>query len=249
MVRSKLVDNKYEENYIFTILSYKDKLPTNNILNIYLPHRDSTWTLKSATEVKYLGITIDCNLKWSKHINNITKKLRTLLYLFYQIKNILDLKTLISVYYSLVQSHILYGIIAWGGAFDNSLRPLEIINKTFLKTIFNLNPRHPTEQLYKDTQTLNIRELYAKTALLKLIKDEQISKKIVSHTYPTRLRQGDNIDIPRAETARMQRTYVHTGHILFNKLPFDLKNKILYKNFKKLITSWLLQSQIDNIFV
>src|SRR3978361_472795 len=43
--------------------------------------------LHSQTSVKYLGVIIDNNLKFTDHISNLNKKLMKLNYKFYQIRN------------------------------------------------------------------------------------------------------------------------------------------------------------------
>jgi hypothetical protein len=41
--------------------------------------------IKMVLSFKYLGITIDFNLKWSEHIQSIKNKIRSLTALFYKI--------------------------------------------------------------------------------------------------------------------------------------------------------------------
>lgn len=71
---------------------------------------------------KYLGVTIDYNVKWNEHTDTIVKKIIYLPYVFYKLAKIMDIKTLSMVYYALFHSVINYGIIAWGGSYKNSLR-------------------------------------------------------------------------------------------------------------------------------
>ena len=48
---------------------------------------------------KYLGIQIDCYLRWDYHIDYIIKKNKYLLFVFYNIKEFMPVKQLIMVYH------------------------------------------------------------------------------------------------------------------------------------------------------
>jgi hypothetical protein len=55
---------------------------------------------------KYLGITIDFNLKWTEHIQNIKNKLRSLTALFYKIR-FLNKSIIRQIYMALCNSILL----------------------------------------------------------------------------------------------------------------------------------------------
>lgn len=66
---------------------YKNNLP------IYsdVPVDDEMFQILSSKTVKYLGITIDSNIKWNAHVNNLVQKLKYLVHKFRDLKNIPDL--------------------------------------------------------------------------------------------------------------------------------------------------------------
>lgn len=63
---------------------------------------------------KYLGVVMDSQLRWEKHVTLIKIKIRKMIYVFYQLANILNGKEFKIVYCAYVQSVLQYGIIAWG---------------------------------------------------------------------------------------------------------------------------------------
>ncbi len=65
---------------------------------------------------KYLGLLIDHQLKWTDHASQISKILAKYCALFYRIRNYLDIKTLIMIYFAHVLSHLIYILPVWGGA-------------------------------------------------------------------------------------------------------------------------------------
>jgi len=65
--------------------------------------------------VKILGVTLDENLDWKLHVKNVTKKISKGNYLLWRYSKQLPISSKKTIYESFVRSHILYGLVAWGG--------------------------------------------------------------------------------------------------------------------------------------
>ena len=128
--------------------------------------------IEKVNYIKYLGVVMDKNLKWKDHIEYITNRLKNFIYKFYQLRNILPEKNLRVIYGALAESVIRYGILIWGGAYRESVRNLCTIQNTVLKILFRKSRLHSTEALYMETQTLNIRQLYAYQSLIWIQKNK-----------------------------------------------------------------------------
>ena len=87
---------------------YCDSVPCS--LNIYIDNNE----VKRVYETKYLGIIIDSCLKWDKHVSHIISKTRYLIFVFYKLRLIFELKHLLTIYYAFFNSLANYGIIPWG---------------------------------------------------------------------------------------------------------------------------------------
>jgi len=74
--------------------------------------------------VKLLGVTLDENLDWKLHVKNVTKKISKGNYLLWRYSKQLPISSKKTIYESFVRSHILYGLVAWGGAKQAVLNPL-----------------------------------------------------------------------------------------------------------------------------
>ena len=84
---------------------------------------------------KYLGVIFDYNLKWNKHFELIISKTRYLIYTFRKLSKTMTTHTLLMIYYAFFHSMIRYGIIAWGGAYNNTRDLLQNLQKRILKII------------------------------------------------------------------------------------------------------------------
>jgi len=83
--------------------------------------------IKHVTVTQFLGIYIDENLKWTEHIKHVKSKLASSLYAMRSTKHTLTENHLKTLYFSLFQSYLEYGISIWGGANETVIKPLKIL--------------------------------------------------------------------------------------------------------------------------
>ena len=190
--------------------------------------------------IKYLGIYIDCTLKWEKHIEVLTTRLRKTLYIFKALRQILNTRMLITLYYALFQSILSYGIIGWGGLYNIVKKPIESIQKYILKIIFRKPFQYPSETLFKMHNILNIKQLYYKATIIS-IRKKTIETNNIAHTYGTRSKNNNNVEIKRVSHTLAQRESTFIGTKIYNLLPLEVKHFNINK-FKKFVNTWLIQN-------
>ena len=78
---------------------------------------------------KFLGIFIDNQLRWNNHLSHISAKLSRSVYILKTVKHILPLTLLRSLYYTMVQPYLTYGIILWGPTYRCHLKQVSILQK------------------------------------------------------------------------------------------------------------------------
>lgn len=198
--------------------------------------------LEKTTQLKYLGIVIDCTLTFKHHITYLTSRVRKLIVVFKRLRHAVDKKLIRTIYLTLCQSLCTYGISIWGGSPKTILKPLEVAQRAVLKVSSFRPILYPTKQLYESCEVLTIRQLFILTIVLKqhnqieynsqsLIKRKTYS--ICKHTRKFR-------------TSFAQRFFCFLGPYMYNrvnkKLSIYSKNKI---KCKKEITNWLLTLSYD----
>ena len=92
--------------------------------------------IKQVSETKFLGITIDNKLSWDTHINKLSKKLSCATGILNRIKDNIPSELHKNLYHTLFESHLAYGITAWGGVSDKKLQSLFKVQKRCLRIIF-----------------------------------------------------------------------------------------------------------------
>lgn len=89
------------------------------------------------TRVKYLGLIIDCNLRWKLHVEYLVMKLRSIISKLFKLNKLSPTEILRIVYNSLYKSIFQYGLLVWGGCTDNAIRPLEIQQNPAIRICLN----------------------------------------------------------------------------------------------------------------
>ena len=84
---------------------------------------------------KFLGVIIDENLKWDVHTKYLNSKLKCEIGKLNRIKKCIPKIAYKELYHTLFESHLSYGISAWGGISFKKLEPLFITQKKVLKTM------------------------------------------------------------------------------------------------------------------
>ena len=77
----------------------------------------------------YLGITLDENLSWEYHCNNVANKMARNAGILNRIKNHLSTSSLCTLYNSLIFPYFSYGLEAWGTCHQKFLKPIITIQK------------------------------------------------------------------------------------------------------------------------
>ena len=77
----------------------------------------------------WLVLNIDESLTWKYHVQNINNKVSRSLFSIKQAKNFLPLHSLKTLYYSLIQPLLTYGILAWGNANTSIIHKTTMMQK------------------------------------------------------------------------------------------------------------------------
>jgi len=199
---------------------------------------------------KFLGIHIDENLTWKQHIDAVKKKVTSALFAIKQVKNVLPLDSLRTLYLALIQSHLSYGITAWGCADKNVLRPLMLVQKRAIRVINNASYYSHTGPKFKKTKILKLDDLFTYQSLLFV--HDYLSNKLPNSfngCFPSNsdmpnsrtTRQSRLLHIPKYKSKFSQRQPIAFLPTLWNKWARLIPEKASRSQAKRLIKSTLLQ--------
>jgi hypothetical protein len=177
--------------------------------------------LARVQSVKYLGIIVDQLISWKEHINSTVERIRKMYYVFYDLRDVLGGKTMLSVYYAMIHSIIRYGIVSWGGAYDNALHPLGVAQRGVLKIILRKRRDFSTVELFSLFPVPRPNNMFKFTAICQLIKSILNNEFIPEFNVGPRM--TGYIRIPRQRTTAGQKYYLTQAIKWYNELSPKLK--------------------------
>ena len=194
--------------------------------------------------VKYLGLYIEYNLKWQKHVSELCKKISSICFVLRRSRNFISENVAWQIYYAHVLSHLTYMNSIWGNAPQNTLRPLQVLQNKVLKIIKKLPLLHPTYLLY-DNKTLSLKGLYFYEILNFIYKVKNnlikcnIDLRLVSDMHQQNTRSRQNFYISAVQNNLSFKNVFNLGPIIFNTLPAGLKNEESYIIFKRELKKYI----------
>jgi hypothetical protein len=194
--------------------------------------------MKRVDSTKFLGVHIDEHLNWSVHVKHLLTKLSSGLYSLNMARNILPMHSKKLLYFSHVQSHLIYGLSAWGPMISAAdLRKLKVIQNKGLRAIFSLNIRTRLEPYYKKG-SIPMLESLIELSLLKITFryiNDLLPLRIVNlfeipdHDYATRNR--NRLQVPQHTSQIYNKCFLARAPHVWLNLPEHIKNMDKIKSF------------------
>lgn len=232
----KILTINYEKTKFISFASYKNNLPLFETISI--ANDQNPIQIVSTDHIKYLGITIDQHLRWDIHMTNTIKLLRSILYRFKYFRKFLDINHMKIIYFALVESRLQYAILGWGGVAASHLKKLETLQKLILKIMFYKEKTYPTDLLYKETNILDIRQLFFISIVTYLHKNKHVLQTI-DHDHATRQKSHSYVKTITSSKSIGQRSFAYLSARVYNFLPEELKLNIVTLNSMGLLKNKL----------
>jgi len=204
-------------------------------------------SIKRKSSLRYLGVIFDENVNWKEHVKYVTNKIRKVIYKFYELRNILSFKTLKIIYYALVESILDYGIVVWGNCGSTTLSKLFIAQKWVLKIIMFKKRRYSTELVFKESNVLNLEQLYVKSVIRFMLKFNYFRESL-THGLNTRNVQLGNVELQNPRLTHCRNHIYCVGSKIFNDLPASIKLQ-KYCNVKSDIKKWIVNTNYKIVYL
>ena len=215
----------------------KNKLLVGNIrdLKVY------NFSIKRVNCVKYLGLYIDDQLKWDEHVNYLCNTLSKNFHMFYSIRDILTENLKRQLYFSMVYSRIIYGIVIYGACRDSLLKKVQVLQNKLLKVLYKLPFRSDTDVMHLNLDILKVKDIY-KYQIQKFVY-ESLNKTCIKQfhnfykhnntIHQLNTRQQSQLHRARVKTKYGEHSIKYYGAGLWNSLDNNIQQSKSLDIFKK----------------
>src|SRR6218665_1760990 len=111
-------------------------------------------TITQSTVTKFLGIYMDEGLTWTQHINSTANKVAKNVGIIKRIAHLLRKKTLIDLYYTMINPFFTYGNAIWASNYPTRLASLTLLQKRAIRVITKSKHLAHAKQLFDDLSIL-----------------------------------------------------------------------------------------------
>ena len=229
-------------------------------LNIHL----DTEELEQKQFAKYLGIYINENLSWHKHMQMTINKISKGIGILRTMSHFLQEKQLKDLYYSFIKSYTEYDNLAWGGAAKANLAKIDRSLRNAIRIMMFQGKRKSVQPLY---EYLNILPLNINRKLLCAKFMQKLESKkhpiVIENKLP--LHYNKSIDnsahkkliVPYFRTSLRVSSLMYQGFKIWNEIPLHFKiiesTKLFSRKYKehffKSASVWYIIFTYLNIWV
>ena len=201
--------------------------------------------IKHKETVKYLGVTLDQQLKWDVHINVLCSKVSKLVNYLSRLRYFLNETCLKLLYNSLILPLFDYADLIYGSSNTKYTMQLQKLQNRAGRTILRISPykhtsNHVIHQLLNWESLNSRRKKHINSMVFKCLHDLSApylkdSFKFISHNYS--LRSNGNLSLPKPKTEYCRRMFIYRGSSSYNELPSQPKSCSTLTSFNKLINT------------
>ena len=198
---------------------------------------------KSYTSFKYVGVHIDENLNFKNHIKYIAGKTQVNMYILNRSKRNIPVNIKLMLYNALIRPYLEYAIPIWGGATENALKSLIVIQKKAIRNVYNAKYNSHTSPLFSKGKTPTIAELFEFNTLKIAFQiwNNSAPETICSDFNkkpPSRTRSSNQFKSPLLKQNYLQKLPIFTIPTLWNKLAPEIAETDNFNTFKNKIRTF-----------
>ena len=232
------------------IMLFQTKRKIQPPIQIIVKEGVETKILKGQDSLKILGIKIDKNLNWNKHISYIKKRATNSIRNLHRVNHLLPLKQKRILYNSLVVPHFSYCDIIWNELSRENEKKLQLAQNFAARSMLGLKKRSSATEALKKLELLPLtekRNIHAAVHVKKAL--ECKAPENISFQYHNLVRNPDlrpgNLQIPTHKSEQYKKGPLYSSIKIWNSVPMEIKNLTL-ENFKTQYQKYKLKTFLES---
>ncbi len=199
--------------------------------------------LVETTYHKHLGVTLESDLLWKRHINEIYEKSSKRVDILSYLKYKLDRATLETMYFSFIRPTLEYASVVWMNCNKTESDLLESVQKRAARIVSGAIIRTPSDIIYEELcwpRLYKRREYSALCLFHKMVNkkapdylNDLVPIRIEERTnYTYALRNRNQLSSDKVTTATTNQSFIPTAARLWNNLDPQIRSITEYSTFK-----------------
>ena len=209
------------------------------------------FTLERVEHSKCLGVHIDQNLTWAKHVESIILKVTRNIRILRTVCSSLSIDNRITVYRSIIEPYFNYCSIVWDSLTDTLSGKLQRLQNRAARIISGLPYSVRSNEIRTRLGWSSLDEIRKQQKAIMMYKivhghaprylQEMFTRQLGSRVYGLR-NSYLNLEIPQTRTSHLRNSFLFTGAQIWNSLPESLKTQKTINSFKKHIKKYKFAS-------
>ena len=229
----KIAVNWYKSNSLMSnpskteviIFTPSARNQSTNIPTISVLENGQTLLIEASSDVKILGVQVDCNLTWNEHIKKLRNKTIGIVRHLHRVNKLLPMKSKLQLYDSLVASHFSYADVIWSGCSKGNKQKLQRVQNFALKSILGMKKYDSASEARKNLKYLDLEEkrhiheavFTHKVLSGKMPKNITEQYQILKPTTNTRSAQAGTLNIPKHKTEKYKSSLLYRSTKAWNE--------------------------------
>jgi hypothetical protein len=204
-------------------------------------------------KAKNLGLVMDCNMTWSAHINELSRRLNFSVHSLKRLQYFLPHRTKIILAQALLLPILDYADVCYIDITEELMSKLERLQNLAIRFIFGLRKYDRVSEYRSRLQWLSIRDrrnVHILTTLFKILKDPNSPTYLRSRFQflppPIRSRRScvtKTLELPTSNTNFFFHSFTVRAVLLWNALPTVIQDSPSIFSFKERLKKFYLSSQ------
>ena len=197
--------------------------------------------IQKVTSYKYLGMELDCDLSYKKHVNKIVSSVSPKLK---QFQRMLNKKAAIMVYKSTILPILEYGDVFLSAAPLVSRKRLQTLQNKGLRCALNKGIETSSAELHKEAGLGKLRfrrEQHLLNYMYDCSLDPNCQKRKLSQGVVTRSQSKRILKVKRPYTEKFKKSFTYRGPKKWNTLPIPFHQATTKATFRALVTARIKQ--------
>ena len=188
---------------------------------------------------KYLGVFLDTNLNFNKHIDVSKKLISHKLYLLSKIRKHINEFTATKIFQTMIAPLIDYGDIIYLGTSVKNLDKLQSLQNRGLRICINENQHFETDLLHSrcNIPKLGVRRTYNLRKYM--FRQKENPDIVVQREIRTRRHDAVVFETCRPNLEKYKKGAIYRGILDWNELDVATRNIELFNNFKTVQKKWM----------